>query len=304
MSNTMLAIVVMLASAAMYGLSFVLQHKGTQAALAKSGGKGGFKHLVSNPIWLIGIILFGTAFLLHLVALKFGSVAVVQPLIVTELIFIPPFSALISHAKISGKDWLAIIAVTVGLAGFLIIAAPTEGINNAPTSAWITVIVLYAVVMGALYGSGSRLGLVGRAALFGLAAGLANALLAVVAKGAFGASAVSFFTNPLVWITVLLCVVTVGTTALAFSKGPITISSPAMIAINPIASTLTAMWLFQVSIRHSPLAIVGIIVCMVIINIGIVILSRSESGHGVAEEEAALSEEVTEAVTRHHPKPS
>ncbi len=297
MSNTLLAVIVMLLSAACYGLSFVLQHKGTQQALAK--GSGGYANLIKTPAWAIGIVLFGGAFLLHLVALKFGSVAVVQPLIVTELIFIPPFSALITKAKISGKDWLAIIAVTVGLAGFLFIAQPTEGLSTAPTSAWITIIVIYAVAIGVLFGVGSRVGLVGRAAMFGLGAGLANAFLAIAAKGAFGDTGGSPLTNPLVWITVVMCFVTVGTTAMAFSKGPITISSPAMIAINPIVSTLTAMWLFHVSIRHTPIAIIGIIICMVIINIGIIVLSRSESGHGAAVEEATLAEEVTGAVTHH-----
>ena len=59
-TGTIIAIVVMLLSALTYAVSFVLQHKGTQAVVAASesaGGSGGMGKLVTNKIWVIGVLL-------------------------------------------------------------------------------------------------------------------------------------------------------------------------------------------------------------------------------------------------------
>ena len=57
--NEMIAIVVMLASSACYALSYVLQHKGTQASIGEGVENPGVGRLVRNPTWLIGITSMG-----------------------------------------------------------------------------------------------------------------------------------------------------------------------------------------------------------------------------------------------------
>lgn len=296
MQNTGLAIVVMLISSAMYALSFVLQHKGTQEAMGGAEGEaGGMRRLIRNPTWLIGIILFGLSFLVHLVALGLGAVAVVQPLIVTELVFIPPLAALITHAHVSRKDWLAILGVCVGLAGFIMIARPTEG-NRVPTTTdWVITFVGCAVLMAVLMGFGRSQKDSVRATLFGLAAGLANALLALVAKGAFtnvGADSSGWYLDPLVWLTAIVALSTVYFVALAFRVGPITSSTPAMISINPIASSLAAVWLFGEVLTITVVGGIIIAVCVAIVIYGIYFLSGSSAVHGAEDAEAALVEEA------------
>lgn len=300
MQNNGLAIVVMLISSAMYALSFVLQHKGTQEAMGSAGGSdgaqsGNMAQLIKNPSWLIGVILFGLSFLVHLVALGLGAVAVVQPLIVTELVFIPPLAALITHAHITRKDWLAIIGVCLGLAGFIIIARPSEGNRIPSTTDWIITFVGVAVLMAVLMGIGRSQKDTVRATLFGLAAGLANALLALVAKGAFSnqhSGGGSLLTDPLVWLTIIVSLSTVYFVALAFRVGPITSSTPAMISINPIASSLAAMWLFGEALTFTPIGSVLIAICVAVVIYGIFYLSGSSSVHATEEAEAALAEEA------------
>lgn len=285
-----IAIIIMLISAASYSLSYVLQHKGTQASIGEHAGENAsVARLIRNPVYVIGVVLFGVSFLLHLAALSFGSVAVVQPLIVTELIFIPPLSALISKARISGRDWLAILGVAAGLAGFLIVAQPTEGDSTAPASKWWAVIVGMTVIGGVIMMIGAmQRNKVVKAAVIGTGVGVLNALLAIVARGMFGAiPADGVWTNPLTWVTVIVTLSSIATTAFAFRSGPITASSPAMIAVNPVISTLVAMWLFHVAINDSPLDIVLIILCIVVINIGIVVLSQSKAVHSALEDSVA-----------------
>ncbi len=291
----LLSIVIMLFSAATYALAFVLQHKGTQSAIGDGVEKPGVGRLARSPAFVIGVLLLSPAFILHIAALSLGSVAVVQPLIVTELAFIPLFSALISKTRISGRDWAAIVAVTLGLGGFLLIANPSEGVATAPTSAWIITSVGFIVALAILYAIGSRQNIVVRAAIFGVCAGLVNALLALYGEGAFSdpSSLGGLIANPLLYLTIVAALVTVVTNAIAFKSGPITSSTPAMVSINPIVSVLVSLWLFQVTIRHTPIAIVGILVCVAVVGYGIVALTKSSPVHETLESEAELLEDVT-----------
>lgn len=277
--GTVIAVVIMLLSSATYALSFVLQHKGTQSAMSGEFGVGEtkLKRLLTSKVWILGVALFGVAFALHLAALAFAAVAVVQPLIVTELIFIPPISALITKIKISGKEWFAIVLVSASLAAFLIAAAPKAGGKQPSAAEWIALLVGIAVASGLLVFVGERLSLTIRAALCGVAAGLVNAQLALVASGAFAGGGGSLLTNPLVYVTVLTTAASVIMSAVAFRSGPITTSTPAMIAVNPIVSVLLSLWLFGDSIRDGPIAIAIIAISVVVAGYGIIVLTQAEA---------------------------
>mgnify|MGYP000882847793 FL=1 len=283
--NETIAIIVMLASSACYALSYVLQHKGTQASIGAGVENPGVARLIKNPIWLIGIILFGTSFLLHIVALSFGSVGVVQPLIVTELIFIPPFAALISKAKIHARDWVAILAVAVGLAVFLIVGAPTEGDEVPSTAGWVITFVVFYGICGVLFLIGTRLPINPRAAISGTAVGFINAALAIFAKGAFeSGSGGGLFTNPLTYVTILVALSLVVLTAIAFRTGPITTSSPAMIATTPIVSVIASVILFGETLRLTPVTIIVIIACVIVVAGGVFALTQSEAVHAALDD--------------------
>lgn len=292
-TNEIIAILVMLLSSACYALSYVLQHKGTQASIGEGVENAGVGQLIKNPTWLIGIVLFGTSFLLHMVALGFGSVAVVQPLIVTELIFIPPFAALISKAKIHARDWMAILAVAAGLAVFLIVASPEEGNQDPSTAGWVVTFFLFYGICIALMLIGSRLGPNPRAAVAGTAVGFVNALLAVFAKGAFESGSGNILTNPMAYLTIFIAITLVALTAMAFKVGPITTSSPAMIASTPIISVIASMVLFGETLNTSPIAIVVTIACMLVVGGGVYALTQSEAVH------AALDDSVEAEIGAH-----
>lgn len=286
MESTVIAVLVMLLSAAMYALSYVLQHKGAQTSLGTAGtGKKGVGELIKNPIWVIGVVLFITSFFLHMVALSFGSVSVVQPLIVTELIFIPPFAALISKAKISGRDWLAIFAVAAALAVFLVVCKPSAGDREPSAVTWaITIVIFYVICFGLMgIGRGQRENL--RAMMFGIGTGFVNALMALTAKGAFeGNGFLDLLTEPMTWVTVVVAASTIWLTAITFKAGPITASSPAMIATNPLVSAAGAMILFGEMINTSVVSIVTLIVAIAVIAWGVKALEGSEAVHAALDD--------------------
>ncbi len=276
-----LAIVVMLVSTLVYSTSYVLQHKGTVASM-EATGQSGVKQLIKHPAWLVGAILFYVAGAIHLVALSLGSLAVVQALIVTELIFIPPVAAVISKIRVPRRDWMWILVVSLALAVFLAVGQPTEGNSQSSTTRWIITVGAMLIVFAICMIVGRGLSAAPRAAVLGTATGIINALYVVTAKGAMGGPEMLLLVV-LIALAIFAAIGSVAFATYAFRSGPITVSSAAMIVVNPIVATVAAEFLFDVQITHTPVALAIIAVSVVAVILGIVQLSRSHAVHGEAE---------------------
>ncbi len=276
MNSTVLAVIVMLISTFTYSIGFVLQHKGSQGSSETPQDSGALKDLVKNKFWWIGTILFLVAGGIHIVALSLGSVAIVQPLLVTELIFIPPLSAVISKVKVSGREWMVILVVSVALAIFLITASPQAGTDIPSGAKFAATTLVFAVIVAALFLIGSRMGPGGKAASFGTAAAFINAWYVLSVAGAL-----DLLPTPLGWAMAFCALVGIvggiAAATMAFKAGPITFSTPAIITVNPVVATVASMWLYGDSITDTPIAIGIIAVCVVVIVWGVIQLSRAEA---------------------------
>lgn len=77
------------------------------------------RRLVRSPLWLAGWTTNLVGFLILAAALHLGSVALVQPLLVAQLLFALPLAAAWNRRRVTRWDWLAASAVSGGLAVFL-----------------------------------------------------------------------------------------------------------------------------------------------------------------------------------------
>ena len=68
------------------------------------------RRLVRSPTWVFGQLTNILGFGAQGAALHFGSVAIVQPLIATQLIFALPLGARRSRTRLRKRDWLAACA--------------------------------------------------------------------------------------------------------------------------------------------------------------------------------------------------
>ena len=103
------------------------------ASIGDSGHAKGWRfvrYLLSNPLWLLGWIALAGAFVFQALALHNGQMSVVQPLLVTELVFGLVLRRLWIHQQIRAS-WAA--ALTAGRALFVAMSEPTGG-NAEPTS--------------------------------------------------------------------------------------------------------------------------------------------------------------------------
>ena len=125
--------------------------------------------LVRQPMWLLGVLFLVGTFGFQALALYFGPLSVVQPVLVLELIFTLGLRVFLLHDGIASRTWSAALVICLGLAAFLILASPSEGTHVPNAGQWTLAVstrALAVLVLLALsrYGSPAR-----RAALFGAA---------------------------------------------------------------------------------------------------------------------------------------
>ena len=114
---TVLAVTLALLSAATFAISTSVQHQAAEKApesarsvLALLG------YLVRRPVWLVGQFLATCAFALHASALHAGPIAVVQPIVVSGIVWAVPARAAISRRMPSVTELRAVLVTAVGLA--------------------------------------------------------------------------------------------------------------------------------------------------------------------------------------------
>ena len=74
--------------------------------------------LLRQPMWLLGALFLVGTFGFSALALYFGPLSVVQPVLVLELIFTLAFRAFLLHDDIAVKTWFAALMICLGLAAF------------------------------------------------------------------------------------------------------------------------------------------------------------------------------------------
>lgn len=110
-----LAVLLSVLSAASYAAGAVVQEQ-----LAAAGHR-------SVPRWLLALLLTGTGAGLHVVALNFGTVGVVQALGALTLLFALPIAAVRTRTPVTAGAWRDAGLTVVGLAGILALTASPDG---------------------------------------------------------------------------------------------------------------------------------------------------------------------------------
>ena len=132
-AGTIVAVPVLFALLAAFSnaLNVVMQHVASIGDPGHSKGWRFVRYLLSNPLWLLGWVALAAAFLFQALALHNGLMSVVQPLLVTELVFALILRWLWLHQSIRAVTWWAAIMTCVTLALFLAMAEPSGGSASA-----------------------------------------------------------------------------------------------------------------------------------------------------------------------------
>ena len=242
------AVAVALASAGAFAVSAVVQHRAATSAPAARGAAGVLRllvHLVRDPRWLLAGAVGGAGLALHAVALGLGAVVVVQPVLASGLVvsLVVGWSVDRRHPgrPLPGRrQWLAAGVVVVGLALFLVSAAPAPGSVDRSGGALAVLVVgaLVAVLAATAYARHRR---ARRAPLaLGAAAGAAFGVNALVLKALVGLPLGQWPTSWQTLALVVLGAAGVGVSQLAYQSGPLVGSLPALTVVEPLVALAAA----------------------------------------------------------------
>src|SRR5580693_6428399 len=92
--------------------------------------------LARRPIWLVGLASQILGFAFQVAALRYGALALVQPVFALELLFVFAYMTVLGAGRVKRRDWLAAAAMTAGLGLLLFAASPSGGRLHAPGSLW------------------------------------------------------------------------------------------------------------------------------------------------------------------------
>jgi drug/metabolite transporter (DMT)-like permease len=181
-----MAAMLALLSAVCFALAATLQQRG-QFRLARAGsavqGVAGLVRLLAVPVWLLGTLILLIGYGTQGAALDRGRLVVVQPLMVTTIVWALPLGYWLTSQQIVRRQVLGAAVVVVGLALFVLVGDPNAGVDDASTVALvISAVVICAVVVLLMLWLRTGVAPSARAAALGLAAGLLFGLAATFAK--------------------------------------------------------------------------------------------------------------------------
>src|ERR1700712_3624107 len=164
-------------------VGIVLRQRATSAVPADSGSSTTLVATVmKTPWWWAGTGVAVAGYVCQAIALSRGSLLLVQPLLVSSLLFALPLSARLNHRRVTNREWLWAVLLTVGLAVFVVVGQPREGHNRPPVLAWALVASIFVPVVVVCVAVGRRVVGRQRAVLLAVAVAILFATVAVLTK--------------------------------------------------------------------------------------------------------------------------
>jgi drug/metabolite transporter (DMT)-like permease len=176
-----------LAAALLFALAAALQQKGALGLPEISlRHPASLARLAGQTMWLVGTVALLGGYVLQAAALDRGRLAIIQPLLVTTVVFALPLGYFLTQQHVGRREIGGAAVIVAGLALFAIFGDPAGGNENAPGEEWAIAIAVLAVVCAALLLFAGRGGLTMRAAVYGTIAGILFGLSAALTKPTLG----------------------------------------------------------------------------------------------------------------------
>ena len=272
MSELIVALALCIASAAGYAAAAVLQERLADRPIGV---------LVRMPVWWAAIALNGIGGALHVVALRYGPLSLVQPFGVLTLVLAVPLGAVIARRAVTRVEWRGILLTMAGLAGILVLAGTTGGIAVLSTAQLVGLLLVTAAVLTALGGWSAVPGASGlwAAAAAGVAFGVSSALTQTVAVHLTD-DGLTALLSPMVAVPAA-AIVALSVAGLLFTQRSYRAGLGAPLAVstlaNPVAAAAIGLLLLQEQIAGGPVGALVAVVAAIAAAAGVSLLTRTQT---------------------------
>jgi drug/metabolite transporter (DMT)-like permease len=161
-----------LVAAFLFALAATLQQKGALnlPTISLAHPESLFR-LVGQTTWLMGTLVLGAGYLFQAGALDRGRLSVIQPLLVSTVVFVLPLGYLLTRQHVGRREVGGAAAIVIGLGLFVSFGDPDGGSSTASNAQWALTICLLSLlcVLMLAFGGG---GLSRKAAVYGTVAGV------------------------------------------------------------------------------------------------------------------------------------
>lgn len=274
-----ITIVCALAAALANAVHLMTQHAASVGASKTHRGWDLVTFLIRQPVWLLGWAAAAAGFAFQALALHSGQLSIVQPLLVTELVFTLLLRRFWIHQHIAKTAWTAALVTCAALTVFLTAAEPHGGQLQPDAADWAFALSVFgggvavAAVM-ARWGSPVR-----RAALYATAASITWALMAAFIKAttdvlvAWGP--VGVLEHWPVYALIASGVIGSVLQQAALQIGPLSVSQPLIVVVDPAVAIALSVLIFdeRFTVSVSQKIVAG--VAFGVMALGIAVLSRT-----------------------------
>lgn len=222
------------------------QHEQQQAQHERQRSAGAIG-AVKRPTWWLSLSLAWVAYGFQAVALAFGTLLVVQPVLVLSLLLTLLLSARVEHRRMELDEtfWATVLTVAVGV--LVVLGRPEPGSREASISEWLVALGAGMAAMAVTAFVAKRQTSVMRAFLLGAICGAIFGYLAVFSKTAVDAfvrgGIVELVTTWPLYALIAAAVVGTIVQQYAFAAGDLSRSLPAMKIFEPLLAYSLGMTL-------------------------------------------------------------
>lgn len=257
----------------------VVRHRIAEAAPV--GGNAAILSAMKRPLWWAGMSTAIIAYLLQVVALGFGPLLIVQPILVTSLMFTLPLSAHYDGRRISVSEMTWATVMTVSVSVLVLLGRPLAGISHPPLERWFIPIGIGFAILFSMDRFAARQIRSEKALLLGIVTGAIFGYVSVFSKAVADIFVLSgpwgLVTN---WeLYALIISATLGTIVQqsSFNAGALRNSLPAMKSAEPVVAFSLGYLVLGEKFQATDLEWLWMFLALVFMIVSTVMLSRNSA---------------------------
>jgi hypothetical protein len=270
------------AGAASFGLASAIQQRATKE-VPTSGTLNPrlILDLIRRPAWVLGIATVLVGLSLQLVALAYGPLVLVQPILVTGVLFGALFSALLARRRVDYLVMLGSLGCVAGLSAFLVLAQPSGGSAQLEREGWallplalalglsvITCLIVATRCSGAIV-------VAALAAATGVLYGVTAGLMKVVTGQFRSGGLAEVFTHPVLYVVCVVGPLGFLLSQNTFQRGTLIAPALAIITIvDPLVGVAIGVGWLGEQVNTSPPALAGEVISVLVLVGSVALLAQ------------------------------